>query len=96
LKVSNPSLVIASRRVVSRIPTELGDVLILRTADTAFSTHVVGRVSKDGQQDFEGETSLQYVRSRADALAKAKALVVPGRRIFFVNIDTGEWSEISS
>jgi hypothetical protein len=55
----------------------------------------VGPVSHDGQQDFHAQTNVKYEIDRAAAVAEAKALVRPGRRIFFRNIDTGDWSEIS-
>jgi hypothetical protein len=76
-----------------QIPTRLGDVLILRT-NQSFTMHVVGEVSNDGQQDFQNQTNTRYVIDRAVAVAEAKALCVPGRRIFLRNIDTGDWSEI--
>jgi hypothetical protein len=77
------------------VPTRLGDVLVLRT-DQSFVMHVVGQVSKDGQQDFQNQTNTRYVLDHDVAVAEAKTLRVPGRRIFFRNIDTGDWSEISS
>ena len=90
----------------SEIPTHLGDVLILLT-DQSFSIHAVGQVTKDGQQDFDTyhreppeheheHVNLKYEIDRATAVADAKAMVVPGQRIFFRNIDTGDWSEISN
>ena len=81
--------------MVKRIPTQLGDVLILRT-DHSFTLHAVGQVTKDGQQDFDTHKDVKYTSDRATALADAKALVVPGRRIFCRNLDTGDWSEISN
>jgi hypothetical protein len=75
------------------IPTRLGDVLILRTTES-YTIHAIGRVSKDGQQDFGTETKVEYEIDRAAAIAQARALVVPGRRIFFLDIDTGDWSQI--
>jgi hypothetical protein len=78
----------------TRIPTQCGDVLILRT-DQSFILHAVGRVTKDGQQDFDTHVNVKYADNRAAADADAKALVLPGRRVFFRNLDTGEWSEIS-
>jgi hypothetical protein len=78
------------------MPTQVGDVLILRTETSSLHTHAVGRVLKDGQQDFHTQTNVKYVRDRAAAVAEAKALVVPGRRIFFWDLDTRDWSEISS
>ena len=75
------------------IPTLRGDVIILRT-DRSFTIHAVGLVSKNGQQDHHAQTSLKYATDRDAAEADAKAMVAPGRRIFFRNIDTNEWSEI--
>jgi len=77
------------------VPTHCGDVLILLTA-RSFTVYVVGRVSVDGQQDFHGEANVKYVDDRTTALAEATALVVPGRRIFLLNIDSGDWSEIAT
>lgn len=77
-----------------RIPTHRGDVLILWTT-RSYSVHAIGRVSTDGQQDFRNsETSLKYKVDYVAAVALAKALVLPGGRIFFRNIDTGAWNEI--
>jgi hypothetical protein len=86
----------SSARMARRLPTQVGDVLILRS-DRSFTIHVIGAVSKDGQQDFENQQMpLKYETDRAAAVAQAKALVAPGRRIFFRHLDTGEWSHISS
>ena len=71
-----------------------GDVLILGTT-RSFSVYAVGRVSRTGQQDFHGDVDLKYSSVRATAEAEAKALLTPGRRIYFRNLDTGDWSEIS-
>jgi hypothetical protein len=81
--------------VVTPIPTRLGDVLILRT-DHSFTIHAVGLVTKDGQQDFDTHVNLKYEREYAAAVVDARALGVPGHRIFFRNIDTSDWSEISN
>jgi hypothetical protein len=75
------------------IPTQVGDVLILWTSES-FAIYGVGRVSKDGQQNFRGGVNVKYVSDRAVAVAEAKAPVVPGRRIFLLDIDTDNWSEI--
>jgi hypothetical protein len=75
------------------IPTQVGDVLILQTNHPS-AIYGVGRVSQDGQQDFHGGVKVDHLRDRAAAVAKAKALVQPGRRIFLVNLDSGGWSEI--
>jgi hypothetical protein len=79
---------------VDYFPTRLGDVLILRT-EQSFSVYAVGPVIKDGQQDFHGQPNVKYMSDRAAAVAGAKALLRPGRRIYLRNIDTGEWAEIS-
>jgi hypothetical protein len=78
------------------IPTHPGDVLILWTKDTTFSVYAVGPVSKDGEQDFFTGMNVKYVRDRAGAMDTAKTMVAPSRRIFFRNLDTGDWSEISN
>ena len=80
--------------MATSIPTHAGDVLILGTTG-AFTVYVVGRVATDGQQDFHGQTDAQYINDRPAAVAAAQALVVPGRRIIFRNLDTDTWSEIS-
>jgi hypothetical protein len=83
------------RAMVERIPTHLGDVLILRTT-RSYAVHAVARVSKDGQQDFSSEANVNYEIDYVAAVAQAKALVLPRKRIFFRNIDTGDWDEISN
>jgi hypothetical protein len=76
----------------ARMPTQIGDVLILAT--TKF-VNLVGWVLSDGQQDFVGQRGMTYASDLADALAEAKTLLVPGRRIFLRDLDSGTWSEIS-
>ena len=71
-----------------------GDVLILGTTQS-FSAYVVGRITRTGQQDFHGDLDQQYSSVRGTAEATARALVTPGRRLYFRNLDTGEWSELS-
>jgi hypothetical protein len=82
-------------RLPKSIPTQAGDVLILWT-DQSFTIYAVGLVSADRQQDLHSGVNVQHISDRAAAVAKAKALVQPGRRIFLRNIDSGIWSEISS
>jgi len=77
------------------MPTQRGDVLILWT-NQSFTIHAVGQVSQDGQQDFNGQENLKHESDYAAAVAAAQALLVPGRRIFFRNLDTDDWSEISA
>jgi hypothetical protein len=81
--------------MVKRIPTHVGDVLILRTTQS-YVVHAVGRVSKDGQQDFSSDANVNYEIDYAAAVARAKTLVLPGGRMFFRNIDTDHWKEISN
>jgi hypothetical protein len=82
--------------MAKRIPTQRGDVLILQTA-TSFTVYAIGTVFEDGQQEFYRQAQhVKHVSDRAVAVAGAKALVAPGRRIFLRNIDTDEWSEIST
>jgi hypothetical protein len=52
-------------------------------------------VSREGQQDFGNQTHIKYVNNHAAAVAEAKALLAPVRKIFLQNIDTNDWSEIS-
>jgi hypothetical protein len=79
--------------MAKRIPTQLGDVLILRT-DRSFTICAVGPVSRDGQQDLHHQANVKHFRDRAAAVAEAKALVAPGGHIFFLNIDSGDWAEV--
>jgi hypothetical protein len=46
--------------MAKRLPTMIGDVLILRTANSSYGTHAVGLVSKNGQQDFEHQRDVKY------------------------------------
>jgi hypothetical protein len=80
--------------MASQMPTRVGDVLILGTSRT-FTTHAVGRVSQDGQQDFHRQVNVKHVSDGPAAVAEAKAMVAPERHIFYFNLDTGEWSEVS-
>jgi hypothetical protein len=81
--------------MAKRIPTHIGDVLILLTTQS-YTIYGVGRVSREGQQDLGNQTDITYANDHAAAVAEAKALVAPGRKIFLQNIDTNDWSEISS
>jgi hypothetical protein len=80
---------------VKRMPSRIGDVLILRTTRW-FTVHVVGRVTKGGEQDCHAQANLRYQDDRPTAVALAKVFVAPGRQIFLMNVDSGEWSEIPS
>ena len=76
------------------IPTQVGDVLVLWTSRT-FTVYAVRQAAKNAQQDFGTQRNVRYVRDRITAVHEAKALVVPGRRMFLWNIDTGDWSEVA-
>jgi hypothetical protein len=78
-----------------RIPSTIGDVLMLRTTQT-FTIFAVGLIAKDGQQDFAGGRSgVAHTTDMEGAVAVARSLRRPGQRIFLLDIDDGEWSEIS-
>ena len=81
--------------MAKRIPTQPGDVLILVTEDSSFSTNAVGPVSEDGQQDFRHQINVKYLTDRLAAVVVAQTLVRLGGRIFLLNLDTNDWSEIS-
>ena len=76
------------------IPTLIGDVLILETK-TGVKIHAVGLVTEDGQQHFHAQRHVRYVNSRVAAIGQARALVLPGRRIFLLTLESGDWSEVS-
>jgi hypothetical protein len=78
---------------VSHVQTQLGDVLILAT-EQSFTIHAVGRVDRNGQQDFRNRMNIRYTVDRTTAILDAKNMVASGRRIFFRNLDTGTWIEI--
>ena len=82
--------------MAKRIPTQIGDVLILLT-ERSYKIYVVGAISRDGQQDFENQQMpLKYEPELAAAVTAARTLVAQERRIFFRNLDTDEWSIISN
>ena len=75
------------------IPTKPGDVLILRTK-VSFTIYAVGSVTLDGQDDFHRDNKIHHVRSHSAAVMTAKALLTPTGRMYLLDIDTDEWSEI--
>jgi hypothetical protein len=70
------------------IPTVVGDVLILET-ERSFDTYAVGRIH------FGSGVTPTYVTDHSAAVNLARSLATSGRRIFFMNIATGDWHEIS-
>jgi len=80
--------------VVKESPTQPGDALILRTSKS-YTIYAVGPVSRKGQQDFKGEEHVGHVSTRDAAVSAAAALVAPLGQIYLLDIDTGDWSEIS-
>lgn len=79
---------------MARIIGDVGDVLIVRTTKT-YTVHVVGLVTQAGQRDLNVNLDRLYERDYDVAVARAKALVLPGKRILANDIDRGEWSVIS-
>ena len=72
------------------MPTEIGDVLILH--NNSIPTHAIGTISEVRQQTLKANMS--HERGRAAAEATARTLVMPGRRIYIKNTDTGHWAEL--
>ena len=77
------------------MPTQPGDVLILKTS-TSFLTHAVGPVREHHQQDFRNQPNIRHVARLSEAIAVSKDLLGPGGQIFLRNIDTGDWSTMSA
>jgi hypothetical protein len=80
---------------LTRIPTHRGDVLILATTLT-FPSYLVALVTQDGQQDCGTEVDVRPLALLAWAVKRAKAVVVPGGRIYLANTDTGDWALIAT
>jgi hypothetical protein len=80
---------------VKRIPTQLGDVLILQS-EKGVKIHAVGRVARRGQQHFHAAPAPLYVRDHHEALAVARTLVAPDGHIYLMKMDSGDWSEVLS
>ena len=76
-------------------PTEIGDVLILRTS-RSYTVYAVGSVVTAGQHDFSHSEQVRHVTTHAEAVDAAKAIVAPSGRIYLLDIDTAEWSQISN
>jgi hypothetical protein len=79
---------------VAKLPTQLGDVLILRTKKS-FVVYAVGSVSHAGQQDFHDRQQVRYFPGRDAALDASKALIAPGGRVYLLDLDTAQWSKIA-
>jgi hypothetical protein len=80
---------------MKRMPSTIGDVLILLTRRT-FTAYTVGLISEDDQQDFmRHQSNISHPNDMAGALSAARSILVAGQRIFLRNMDTNEWSEIS-
>jgi hypothetical protein len=76
------------------VPTLAGDALVVEIGRRSLTFYAVGRVIADGQQDFLTEGRALYGNDRRQAMTRAKVLAVPGRRIYWLNIETGRWSEV--
>jgi hypothetical protein len=81
--------------VAKSSPPEIGDVLILRTS-VSYTVYAVGPVVTAGQTDFSHGQQPHHVTTFAEAVKAAKAIAAPRGRIHLLDIDTGEWSEISN
>jgi hypothetical protein len=78
---------------VVQIPTHSGDVLIFRTKKT-FTIHAVVEVLWDGQQEVQTGQEPAHEADYAAAVAIAKRLLRPRRRIFLQDIDRNTWLEV--
>ena len=94
-RASGSRLGVSTLRVVARHrPTEIGDVLILRTS-RSYTVYAVGAVTVNGQRDFRGSPTETHTPDHAGALRAAKSLVASGHRIHTRDLDTEEWLEIT-
>jgi hypothetical protein len=76
-----------------RIPTEIGDVLILRTTES-YTTHAVGLISERDQQDFSQHTKITHLERLSCGGRSWEDPCRNWRANFRGNLDTGAWSEI--
>jgi hypothetical protein len=76
------------------MPTRRGDILILATKNSNFRVHAVGPIANDRDEAFYTGMHVKYVRDFGAAVDAARAMASPESRIFFRNLDTGEWSEV--
>jgi len=79
---------------VAKLPTQPGDVLILRTKKS-FRVYAVGSVSHAGQEDFHNRQQVHYFAGRDAAVDAAAALIGRGGKIYLVDLDTAQWEEIA-
>ena len=75
------------------IPTRLGDVLIVGTGNTR-GLQMVGLIMRDEQQGLLGQAIVQCVTDHGAAVDAALDMVIPGQKIYFMNLDRGEWCEV--
>jgi hypothetical protein len=54
----------------------------------------VGSVVTADQHDFSHSEQVRHVFTHAEAVNTARAIVASGGRIYLVDIDTAEWSQI--
>ena len=52
---------------MQRLPTQIGDVLMLQT-ERGIKIHAVGRVTKHGQQDFHAQQTPVYIVEHAEVI----------------------------
>jgi len=75
-------------------PTQIGDVLILRTT-ASYTVYAVGPVSAAGQNDFTHGQEVRHVTTHTEAITIARAMAGAHGRIHLLDIDTAEWSVVS-
>jgi hypothetical protein len=80
--------------VTRQWPTEIGDVLILRTS-RSYTVYAVGSVVTAGQHDFSHSEQVRHVLTHAEAVTTARAMVASGGRIYLLDIDTAVVTEKS-
>jgi hypothetical protein len=88
-------VVIEQGFVTTRPPSQIGDVIIRLTRDSRTSFDV-GVVSRRGQADFRPSDDVAQLTTIVLAVQAAKALARPQGRIYLIDIDTHDWSELPS
>jgi len=74
-------------------PTDIGDVLILLPREPV-TTFAVGAVVREGQADFHQADEVAHVATIILAVQAATVLLRPTGRIYLMDLDAGEWSEL--
>jgi hypothetical protein len=80
-------------RVTTPVPTKVGDALILLTRGPA-TNFAEGVVTRKGQVKFNLWDHVAHSITVVLAIEAAKALLRPRGRIYLVDIDSDDWSEL--